>query len=319
MTGGRILALCGGVGGAKLAHGLAVTVPADKLSIMVNTGDDFEHLGLHISPDVDTVLYTLSGRANKTLGWGRGDETWSFHETLGELGLETWFRLGDRDLALHVERTRQLRSGVSLSDATAALATRLGVGPRILPMSDQRLSTVVHTASGPLAFQEYFVREGCAPVVEALTYWGAEAAAPSPKALDLLNDDGLEAVVICPSNPFLSIAPMLAMPSFRDALAKCRAPVVAVSPLVGGDAVKGPLAKIMHELGLPRTQRSLVEYYGDLVDCWVVDNSDAVEARGIPLPVLVAKTVMHDEASRAHLAAEVLDFVLSLPRGGGET
>lgn len=319
MTEGQILALCGGVGGAKLAQGLAATVPADRLSILVNTGDDFEHLGLHISPDIDSVLYTLSGRANRTLGWGRSDETWSFHETLAELGLETWFRLGDRDLALHVERTRHLRTGASLSDATAALAARMGVAPHILPMSDQSLSTVVETAVGPLAFQEYFVREGCAPVVKALRYQGAETATPPPEVIDLLASDALAAVVICPSNPFLSIAPMLAMPSFREALARSRAPVVAVSPLVGGAAVKGPLAKIMEELALPRTQDSLVEYYGNIISGWVLDSRDEAEAKGLSLPVLVTETVMHDDESRARLAQVVLDFALTLQRDGGQS
>ena len=250
-----VVALSGGVGGAKLALGLSRVLPAAELQVVCNTGDDFDHLGLCISPDIDTVAYTLAGVANREVGWGRHDETWSFMETLETLGGETWFRLGDRDLAMHVERTRRLRAGETLTTVTADLCARLGVAPRVLPMSDDPVRTRVRTDQGWIDFQEYFVRRRCEPVVHELAFHGATTARAQPEFLAALTDPATQAVVICPSNPFISIEPILAVPGVRAALADCAAPVIAVSPLIGGRAIKGPTAKMMAELGMDTERR----------------------------------------------------------------
>jgi len=245
-----VVALSGGIGGAKLALGLSRIVPAENLLVVANVGDDFEHLGLHVSPDADTLMYKLAGLDNTKLGWGRRDETWSFMETLTVLGGEDWFRLGDRDLAVHVERTRRLRLGETLSAITADFCRRLGVGPRVLPATDDRLRIRLRTDDGWLDFQDYFVRLQCRPVVRELAFEGAEDARPHPDLLAGLRDERLRAVVVCPSNPFISVEPILAVQGMREALSACGAPVVAVSPIIGGRAVKGPTAKIMGELGM---------------------------------------------------------------------
>ncbi len=268
-----ILALSGGVGGAKLALGLSRILPPEDLLVVANTGDDFEHLGLSISPDIDTVMYTLAGLANLELGWGRGDETWSFMETLAAIGGESWFRLGDRDLAVHVERTRRLRAGESLTAITADLCARLGVACRVMPMTDDLVRTRVRTEEGWIAFQDYFVRRQCAPVVRELAFDGAATARPS--FLDALSDPRLSAVVICPSNPFISVEPILAMPGVRAALLACGAPVIAVSPIIGGRAIKGPTAKMMQELGMEVSAASVAWRYADLLDGYIVDHADA--------------------------------------------
>ena len=314
-----ILALAGGVGGAKLAAGLEGTLdrPQDLLTV-VNTGDDFEHLGLSICPDLDTVMYTLSGRANPETGWGLAGESWNFLEALGGLGGEDWFRLGDRDLATHVERTRRLRAGETLSRVTADLAARLGVPSRIAPMSDDPIRTVVETPDGDLPFQEYFVRRRCEPAVQGLRFEGAPAARMSPALEAALTDPGLDAVVICPSNPYLSIDPILAVPGVRAALAGCAAPVVAVSPIVGGRAIKGPAAKIMEELGVEVSAAAVAARYRDLLDGFVLDETDralaaAIESEGTagaraPLRITVEQTVMRTGEDRTRLAARVLGF-----------
>src|SRR6516162_3447004 len=236
MSRDLVVALSGGIGGAKLALGLSRILPAGNLLVVANVGDDFEHLGLHISPDVDTLMYTLAGLDNTKLGWGRQDETWSFMETLTALGGEDWFRLGDRDLAVHVERTRRLRAGETLSTITQDFCRRLGVPARVLPMSDDPVGTRVRTAEGWIEFQDYFVRRRCEPVVHELAFHGAATARPQPEFLAALADPGTTAVVICPSNPFISIEPIFAVPGVRAALTDCPAPVVAVSPLIGGRA-----------------------------------------------------------------------------------
>ncbi|HET7883880.1 MAG TPA: 2-phospho-L-lactate transferase, partial [Acetobacteraceae bacterium] len=269
-----VVALSGGVGGAKLALGLSHVLPPEELIVACNTGDDFEHLGLSISPDIDTVVYTLAGIANPELGWGRADETWSFMETLETLGSETWFRLGDRDLVVHVERTRRLRAGETLSAVTADLCAGLGVGPRVLPMSDDPVRTRVRTDEGWIDFQEYFVRRRCEPVVHELAFHGAATARMQPEFRTALEDPQLKAVVICPSNPFISIEPILAVPGVREALAACIAPVVAVSPLIGGRAIKGPTAKMMGELGMTPSAGGVARRYGDLIDGYVCDFAD---------------------------------------------
>jgi len=307
-----VVALCGGIGGAKLALGLYRHLGPDRLTVVVNTGDDFEHLGLHISPDLDTVLYTLTGRDNPETGWGRDRETWNFMAALEQLGGETWFQLGDKDLALHVERTRRLRAGEPLSRVTADIAGRFGLKARILPMSEDPLRTVVQTPDGPLPFQHYFVRARCEPSVTGIEFDGVEAARPQPDVVQALADPNLQAVVICPSNPYLSIDPILAVPGLRAALAACPAPVVAVSPLVGGRAIKGPTAKIMGELGIAATAQSIRAHYGGLLDGFVLDLEDAQIAGSFDLPALTAQTVMRTLEDRERLAQAVVDFARDL-------
>jgi LPPG:FO 2-phospho-L-lactate transferase len=301
-----VVALSGGVGGAKLALGLGRVLPADELLIVANTGDDFDHLGLAISPDIDTVMYTLAGLANPEFGWGRRDETWSFMETLASVGGETWFRLGDRDLAVHVERTRRLRAGETLSVITQDFCRRLGVGPRVLPMSDDPVRTRVRTDEGWIDFQDYFVRRRCEPVVHELAFDGAETACAQSGFLAALTDPRLAAVVICPSNPFISIEPILAVPGVRAALADCAAPVIAVSPIIGGRAVKGPTAKMMAELGMTPSAGAVARRYGDLIDGYVVDFADMDQVAAIGPKVTLGQTMMTTLADREALARTVL-------------
>jgi LPPG:FO 2-phospho-L-lactate transferase len=308
----RILALSGGIGGAKLVLGLYQTLGADELAVLVNSADDFEHLGLYISPDVDTLLYTLAGLADPERGWGRAGETWQFMGELRRLGGEDWFSLGDKDLALHVERTRRLRDGATLTAITGAVAGRFGIRAQVLPMSDQPVRTILSTDAGVLDFQRYFVGLRAQPAVRSIEYRGAAAAAANPKVLSLLADPALEAVILCPSNPWLSIAPLLAIPALRAALSACTAPVVAVSPIVGGAAIKGPTAKIMTELGLPVTAAAVARYYGDLLDGYVLDRADARLAPDLGLPALVTTTVMKTDEDKRRLAREVVAFARQL-------
>ena len=309
-----IIALSGGVGGAKLALGLSRILPPADLLVVVNTGDDFEHLGLSISPDIDTVTYTLAGLANREVGWGRHDETWSFMETMEALGGETWFRLGDRDVALHVERTRRLRAGESLSAVTDDLCRRLGVGPRVLPMSDDPVRTRLLTDDGWIDFQDYFVHRRCEPVVKELDFHGAATARAHPDFIAALASPALQAVVICPSNPFISVEPILAIPGVRAALAGCKAPVIAVSPIIAGRAVKGPTAKMMTELGLDPTAGTVAQRYADLLDGYVIDHADMAEVVSIDARVTLAQTLMTTIEDREALAKTVLDAAAVLRR-----
>lgn len=306
-TDGIVLALSGGIGGAKLALGLSRVLTANRLVVVANTGDDFEHLGLHISPDIDTLMYTLAGISNMETGWGRADESWHFMEALAELGGETWFQLGDKDLAIHVERTRRLRVGKTLTQVTAELAARLSVVHRILPMSDDPVRTRIRTPDGWLAFQDYFVRQRCTPSVMELAFEGAATARPHPDILQLLSGDSLRAVVICPSNPFISIDPILAVPGIREAIVRCTAPVVAVSPIIAGKAVKGPTAKMMAELGLPVSAASVARHLTDLIDIYIADQDDAGSLDGVECPVLFARTLMLSLNDRIALAHTVLN------------
>jgi LPPG:FO 2-phospho-L-lactate transferase len=303
---GPALALSGGVGGAKLALGLYRILPPDCLTVVANTGDDFEHLGLSISPDLDTLLYTLSGQDNPELGWGRVGETWNFMAALEALGGATWFRLGDGDLATHVERTRRLKAGESLSAIIDDFRRRLGIAARLLPMSDDPVRTRLRTSEGWLDFQDYFVRLRCAPVIDRLEFAGAETARPHPDFLAALADPNLRAVVICPSNPFISIDPILALPGIRAALRECRAPVVAVSPIIGGKAVKGPTAKMMAELGLPVDAATVARHYRDFLDLYIADEEDAAAVAGLEMPVVLTRTLMQSLADREALARTVL-------------
>ena len=304
----NVLALTGGVGGAKLALGLAKLLTPDDLAFVVNTGDDFEHLGLHVSPDVDTLVYTLADAANPATGWGRANESWHFMETLAQLGGETWFRLGDRDLALHVRRRSLLDQGIGLTAATAILAEQLDVAHRILPMSDDPVRTRVQTPDGTLAFQHYFVRDRCQPTALGFEFAGAASAKLNPA----IAFDALDAVVICPSNPYVSVDPILAVPGMTEALAGANCPIVAVSPIVGGAAIKGPTAKMMRELGVPASTIEVAKHYRKLATHFVIDEvdagaSDAVAALG--LQTICAQTVMRTLDDRIALAKTVLAFV----------
>lgn len=312
MPGPRVLALCGGVGGSKLALGLHRMVGTVRLTVGVNTGDDFELLGLHISPDLDTVLYTLAGLNDTVRGWGRANETWNFMAALDQVGGETWFSLGDRDLALHVERTHRMRAGETLSSVMGEIARRVGVKAELLPMSDQPIRTVVHTSEGTLPFQHYFVKHACAPVVTQITFEGADHATANPALIDALADPLLAAVVICPSNPYLSIDPILSVPGIRWALQRTAAPVVVVSPIVGGKAVKGPTAKIMVELGQDVSSATIARHYADLIDGIVIDESDAADVAELAIPVLSTRTLMSDAEDKYRLAREVLAFAESI-------
>ena len=313
-----IVALAGGVGGARLAVGLAAQLPPSRLTVVVNTGDDFEHLGLHVSPDLDTVMYTLAGVNNQATGWGRAHETWQFMSVLKGLGGADWFNLGDRDLAVHVLRTQALRAGSTLSEITRELARRFGVRHALLPMTDAPVRTRVLTARGELAFQDYFVRERCRPRVRGFRFAGHRDAAPPPALAKLMRSGKVRAVVICPSNPFVSVAPILSVPAIRAWLESRDFPVVAVSPIVGGAAVKGPAAKMMRELGLDASAAGIARHYGRLVDGWVIDRADAklrtvIERMGAA--VQVTDTIMRNRRNSAALARGVLDLARSLRRG----
>lgn len=310
MTSG-VLALTGGVGGAKLAWGLQSALPAGQLTVVANTGDDFVHLGLAISPDVDTVLYTLAELANPATGWGRDAETWQFMTELERVGGATWFRLGDKDLAVHVERTRRLAAGESLSAIVQGFAKRFGIPGTVLPMTDDPVRTIVHTDAGRLGFQDYFVARQCGPAVRQIDYEGASAARPSA-ALEQLAAGDFEAVIICPSNPYLSIDPLLAIPAWREALIRSPVPVIAVSPVIAGAAVKGPTAKIMRELGIDISAVSVARHYAECIDGFVLDEADASLAPQIEVPVCVAPTWMRTPADKEALAQRVLEFAQRL-------
>ncbi len=303
----HVVALAGGVGGAKLADGLA-TLFGERLIVIVNTGDDFTHLGLHISPDLDTVMYTLAGIANPQTGWGIAGETWNFLGQVERLGGPAWFRLGDRDLATHVLRTERLAAGETHTAVTAALCRALGVAATLLPMSDDPVRTIIRTDDGELPFQDYFVRLGCAVSVRGIRYDGAPVARLNPA---LPASRRPSAIIICPSNPYLSVDPILAVPGMRAWLRAQGCPIVAVSPIVGGVAIKGPAAKIMAELGAPASAVGIARHYAGLVDGLVVDIVDAALAPQIAaqgLAVKVAPTVMSNSADRVALARATLAF-----------
>jgi LPPG:FO 2-phospho-L-lactate transferase len=301
-----VVALSGGIGGAKLALGLYRVLPPGALIVIANTGDDFEHLGLSISPDIDTLLYTLAGIDNPQFGWGRKDETWTFMAALETLGGEAWFKLGDGDLATHVERTRRLAAGQRLTRITDDFRRRLGISARLVPMTDDRVRTRLLTAEGWLDFQDYFVRLRAAPAVREIAYAGASMARANPDFLAALSDDALELVVVCPSNPFLSIDPILSLPGVREALRSSRAPVVAVSPIIGGNAVKGPTAKIMAELGLPISAAAVARHYADILDTYIADETDTDEIADLAVPTILTRTLMVTLDDRDALARTVM-------------
>jgi LPPG:FO 2-phospho-L-lactate transferase len=314
---GLVVALSGGVGGAKLALGLSRVLPADELLIVANTGDDFEHLGLAISPDIDTTLYTLADLVNPETGWGRRDETWNFMQSLATLGGPSWFNLGDKDLATHVERTHRLQSGETLSAITAHLARAFGISARVLPMADTPVRTIVEIDAGTLAFQEYFVRDRCQPVVRRIRYDGAGNARVTPEIAAALSHPDLAGVIICPSNPWLSIDPILAVPGMREALRASGAPIIAVSPIVGGRALKGPTAKIMVELKLTADVRTIAEHYADVIGGLVIDSADERLAGELSLAASATNTVMHTLADKIALAKFCLTFCTRLASSHG--
>ncbi len=316
-SGRPVVALSGGIGGAKLALGLSRVLGSGELTVVANTGDDFDHLGLRISPDLDTLLYTLSGLNDHEKGWGRRDETWTFMTALGQLGGDTWFNLGDGDLATHVERTKRLASGDSLSRVMDDFRKQLGITARLLPMTDDPVRTCVRTAESWLDFQDYFVRQRCAPVVREIRYEGADRARAQPDIVDALADPRLRAVIICPSNPMLSIDPLLGMPWRNAGLHLCGAPIVAVSPIIAGQAVKGPTAKLMRELGVDPSATEVARWYGDLLDGYVIDSADTVEIEG--LPVSREPTLMVTLEDRERVARHVLAFADGLSTSGGIT
>lgn len=314
MSAVEVVALTGGIGGAKLALGLHRVLPPGTLACIVNTGDDFVHLGLHVSPDLDTTLYTLAGCENPEQGWGRRDETWTFMRALGELGGETWFRLGDGDLALHVERSRRLATGETLSAIMDDFRRRFGIASRLLPMSDDTVATRVHTPDAELAFQDYFVRLRAAPEVRAIEFAGASTSRTSAALAEVLGSSRLRAIVVCPSNPYLSIDPILAVRGLAAALRVPGVPVVAVSPLIGGRAVKGPTAKIMRELGIEASNRAIAAHYGDLLDGLVIDESDRSAELPHGLPTRASRTLMKSLDDREMLARATLEFADHLRR-----
>jgi len=321
VSGDHVLALCGGVGGAKLAAGLAAVLPPGQLTIVVNTGDDFEHVGLSVSPDIDTVVYTLSGLSDQVRGWGVADESWQAMAQLGRLGEAQWFMLGDRDLAMHLARTRRLRAGETLSEITASLAGHLGVGPAIVPMSDDPVRTKVATADGELDFQRYFVAEQCRPVARAIRFDGAERARPSPGFAAALARPDLGAVIICPSNPYLSVDPLLALPGVRERIAGLAVPRVAVSPIVAGQAIKGPTAKLMAELGADVDVTGVARHYRGLIDILIVDEADrgsVAQIADLGMTAVVAASIMRSHAERVALATAALAAAAIEPKTQAE-
>jgi LPPG:FO 2-phospho-L-lactate transferase len=300
----KIVALAGGVGGAKLAHGLAQILPAEDLTVIVNTGDDFEHYDLYICPDLDTVCYTLAGMANPETGWGRVNETWNVIQNASKLGGPAWFNLGDQDLGTHLERTRRLKAGQTLTQVTKDFCKAWGVAHTILPMSDQPVRTIVETEEGDLAFQEYFVHRRCEPRVKGFRFDGVDVAEPAPGAQEAIQT--AEAVIICPSNPWVSIDPILRV------IKRINKPVIAVSPIIGGQTVKGPAAKMFLELGIDPSALAVADHYRDLVTGFVLDTFDQQlqeNIRSLNMRTLVTNTLMKSLDNRKQLASDVLDFI----------
>lgn len=305
----KLVALAGGVGGAKLAHGLARLEGGEELTVVVNTGDDFVHLGLKICPDLDTVIYTLAGLANPETGWGRADETWSFLAAMQELNGPTWFRLGDRDLATHVFRTHRLMAGHTLSAITEEICENYGIQTRLLPMTDDEVNTIVQTAGGDLSFQEYFVARACQPVVEGFYFEGVETAQPAPGVLESIHN--ADAVILCPSNPWVSLDPILAIPGIRDALMSKT--VIGVSPIIQGRALKGPAGKMFQELGIEPSATAVAEHYQDVLTSFVLDIKDkdlAGEISNFGIEVKITDTMMTSDEKRIALAEEILDHIV---------
>ena len=304
----KILAITGGVGGAKLALGLSKILSPEQVMFAVNIADDFTHLGLHISPDIDSLTYALAEQNNQELGWGRAGETWQFIETLGSLGGENWFRLGDKDMALHMRRTELLNDGTTLTAATVEITRRMGIAHGVMPISNDPIRTVVQTERGNLAFQHYFVRERCQPSVSGFRFDGIENATINPVIRGYLTD--CDGIIICPSNPFVSVAPVIEVAGFLAATGHI--PTIAVSPIVRGTAIKGPAAKMMQELNIPSTALAVAEHYQGkypgLLDGFVIDASDAEDLDQFKLPTVATPSVMVSLTDRIALAERCLSF-----------
>ena len=308
----KIVALAGGVGGAKLAHGLAQVLPPEELTVIVNTGDDFEHYGLYICPDLDTVCYTLAGLANPETGWGRINESWKVIENATRLGGPDWFRLGDHDLGTHLERTRRLKAGDSLSQITRDFCQAWGVEHTVLPMSDRPVRTIVETDDGDLAFQEYFVHRRCEPRVQGFRFEGADSAGAAPGACEAI--DAADAVVICPSNPWVSVDPILRVLALTPALSRWERgkSIVAISPIIGGETVKGPAAKMYRELGIEPSALAVARHYRGLATGFVLDTVDEQlneSVKGLNMRTSVTNTLMKSHDNRRQLASDVLSFI----------
>jgi len=298
----------GGTGGAKLVQGLQQVVPPEQLTVIVNTGDDLEWWGLHVSPDIDSVLYALAGLLSQDRGWGVEGDSFRCLERMTQLGGPSWFSLGDLDLATHLTRTARLRAGKTLSEATAELAQKLGICARVLPMSDDRVSTMLDTAKGTLTFQEYFVRERHQVEVHAVRFGGAEQASPAPGVIESI--ERAEALIFAPSNPVTSIGPILAVPGIRDALRRTVAPIVAVSPIVGGAAVSGPAGRLMEMMGWPSSIAGVAKAYEDFLDVLVVDEADQDPAQRLRTQgrrVECARTIMRSDEDKRAVARFVVD------------
>ena len=306
----KVVTLSGGVGGARFLRGLVDVVEPEGVTVIGNVGDDVEILGLHVSPDLDSILYALSGLADEERGWGRADETWNALGTVEGLGGESWFRLGDRDLGLHLVRTQALRAGEPLSAITGRLAAALGLRVAVAPATDARLRTHLHTPAGRFPFQEWFVARGHRDEVDAVEYEGADRAPPAPGVIEAIA--GADAIVLAPSNPYVSIGPILAIGKIRDALAARRAPAVAVSPLIGGRAVKGPADRMLARLAGGTTPHQVTQCYKGLIDALVIDEADAADAVGLPVRAIVTKTLMTDADARRRLAEAALEVAGAL-------
>ena len=314
----KILALSGGVGGAKLCRGLDQITDKDELSIIANTGDDFLHLGFYISPDIDTLIYTLAGENNIETGWGRTGETWKAHSIMSELGADNWFKLGDKDLEMHVYRSKEIQNGKNLSEITQKVSEIWNINSKILPMSNHSIKTIIESDIGTLSFQEYFVKKQCIPKVKSISF-KQKKAAPSQTVLDEMNDNNLKAIILAPSNPYLSIDPILSLSEIRTFLKTASTPVIAVSPVVDGQAIKGPTTKIMAELGLEPSVVTIAKHYDGLIDGLILDVLDQnlvsqVDDRGIKTKVM--NTVMHNDQDKIQLAHGVLDFAQEIELAG---
>jgi LPPG:FO 2-phospho-L-lactate transferase len=318
----KVVALAGGVGGAKLAEGLNQILPPDDLTIIVNTGDDFEHLGLKICPDLDTVCYTLAGLANPVMGWGRADETWNAMENLSYLGGPDWFNVGDKDLGMHLERTRQIKNGRLLSDITSDFCKAWGIGSTVLPMSNEDIPTIVLTKNGELAFQEYFVKYKCQPEVIGFRFLGIEDSQPPENTITAIEE--ATTIIICPSNPWVSIDPILSVPGIKDQIITQQSvknplplTVIAVSPIIGGKAVKGPVVKMYRELNIKPSALSVAQHYRDILDGFVLDHVDKgyeSKINDLGINTLVTDSLMMNKQDRKRLAIEIIEFTRQLQR-----
>ena len=314
----KILALSGGVGGAKLCRGLDQITDKDELVIIANTGDDFLYLGFYISPDIDTLIYTLAGENNIETGWGRTDETWKAHNVMRELGADNWFKLGDKDLEMHVYRSKEIQNGTSLTEITPKVSKIWNINSKILPMSNNSVKTIIESDIGTLSFQEYFVKKKCMPKVESITFKNKKAKI-SQTVLDEMNDKNLTAIVFAPSNPYLSIDPILSLSEIKTFLHASSTPVIAVSPVVDGQAIKGPTTKIMTELGLDPSAVTIAKHYDGLIDGLILDVLDqslVSQVEDIGIRTKVMNTVMHNDQDKIQLAQGVLDFAQERELGG---